>query len=101
MTPPIKFNVSPIQRALLLACITLICYIIASVLALIVLGKAMTAARMSVITVVQDVLLFILPAIVTAIIITRRPAEFLAIDRAPSRRVVQLAILALLASIPA
>ncbi len=101
MTPPIKFNISPIQRALLLACITLICYIIASVLALIVLGKGMTATRMSVITVVQDVLLFILPAIVTAIIITRQPAEFLAIDRVPSRRVVQLAILALLASIPA
>ena len=101
MTKPIKFNVSPLQRAMLLACITIICYITASFLALIVLGKGMTATRMAIITILQDIFLFIVPSIVTAILITRRPAEFLAIDKGPSRRCLQLGILALLASIPA
>lgn len=64
--------------------------------------NGVTAPKMRVATVIQDILIFILPAIVTAMLVTRRPAELLCIDSFPSRLPSWLLpILTLLASIPA
>ncbi len=52
-------------------------------------------------TVVQDVALFILPAIITAVIVSPLPARLLCIDRKPSASITILAFVALMCSIPA
>lgn len=51
--------------------------------------------------VLQDVLVFILPAILTAMVSTRLPASLLAVDRRPEVMTTLLSVLALLCSIPA
>ena len=51
--------------------------------------------------VIQDLLVFILPPLVTALVCTRLPARLLAVDRKPSGLTVMLAVVALLCSIPA
>lgn len=52
-------------------------------------------------TILQDVIIFILPAIVTAMLITRLPATFLAIDKISRYKNYILTILTMLVSIPA
>ena len=51
--------------------------------------------------VIQDVFVFILPALPAALLATRLPAKLLAVDRAPGVIVTVLSILALLVSMPA
>lgn len=51
--------------------------------------------------VIQDVFVFILPALLAALLATRLPAKLLAVDRAPGVIVTVLSILALLVSMPA
>lgn len=57
-------------------------------------------AMMRISVVVQDVLMWVVPAIVTAMIVTRRPARLLAIDCLPSMRQTLLAIFLLIVSTP-
>ncbi len=52
-------------------------------------------------TILQDVIIFILPAIATAMLITRLPATFLAIDKTSKYKNYLLTILTMLVSIPA
>ena len=60
-----------------------------------------TTALVRIATVVQDVALFILPAIITAVIVSPLPARLLCIDRKPSASITILAFVALMCSIPA
>lgn len=91
----IRFNVSSSRRLLLLICITVIGYIMSATIAAVVFKGGITPGRVSIITVIQDILVFILPALVTAVVITRRPAEFLEIQSLPGllNAVIVLAIL--------
>lgn len=50
--------------------------------------------------VVQDLFLFIVPAVGTAVVVTRLPARLLAIDRLPSFVQIMLAVVTLCAAIP-
>ncbi len=97
----LRFNVSPMQRGILLVCITALCYIIAGVISAIVFHRGVTGARVCIATVMQDVIVFILPAIATAMLITRRPADFLSIRRNPGVTGICLTALLLIMSIPA
>jgi hypothetical protein len=51
--------------------------------------------------ILQDLLIFILPAIATAMVVTRLPAQLLCIDRKPKLAIVLLALAVMLCSIPA
>lgn len=51
--------------------------------------------------VLQDLMVFILPAIATAMLVTRLPARLLAVDRRPSLKLTAIALLTLICSIPA
>lgn len=51
--------------------------------------------------VMQDMLLFVLPAVIVAVLLTRLPARFLAVDSRPRWRAVCLAALTMIVSIPA
>ena len=51
--------------------------------------------------IMQDIFVFILPAIVTALLCTRMPARLLAVDERPDMRYVILSLAGLIVSIPA
>ncbi len=96
----ITFNVKPLQRFFLFICFTVVGLLIAGVISQLVLGAEITATRLNIVTVVQDVALFIFPAILTAMIITRQPARFLQIDAKVNWFGVMLVVLILICSIP-
>lgn len=99
----IKYLVSPGKRVLLLILTLIIGFIITGVCSSVLLnlgGEDRMQAMMRIATVIQDVFMLILPAVVTAMIITRKPAALLAIDSKPSLRVILLAIGVLAVSSP-
>ncbi len=56
---------------------------------------------MRILTIVQDIFVFILPAVITAMIVTRQPAKLLMLEHLPSSRLTLGAVLLLLVSTPA
>lgn len=99
---PLRFTLPLGSRLALLLCIWLVCMIITSVAVYVLSRNGLTVPGIRVATVLQDVMMFILPAILTALLVTRRPAELLCIDYFPRRPLTYLLpILALIASIPA
>ena len=60
-----------------------------------------TAAALRIGAVLQNVFVFITPAIAVAMLSTRYPASLLAVDKLPSLKFILLAIVALIVSIPA
>lgn len=60
-----------------------------------------TGVRMRLATVAQDILMFIAPALLFAMMVTRKPAEFLMIDRFPSLVTMLLTLALVLAMVPA
>lgn len=82
-------------------CTIVLCFIVGSVMSMMIVGGGMTPARLRIATLIQDVVIFIVPAVATAVIVTRYPARFLEIDKAPGVRVMLLALAALLAMVPA
>lgn len=97
----LKFTLSPVKRLLFLVCVMLICYFVASIVAALVMSRGLSAPRVAIITMVQDILVFIIPAVATAMLVTRRPAELLTIDCRPRLLTVVLALMCLFASVPA
>lgn len=64
-----------------------------------IVNKPEAAIKISV--VIQDLLIFICPAIGTAMIVTRLPARLLCVDRFPDLRPILLSIATLISAIPA
>lgn len=95
---PLTFTLPFGRRVLLFGCITIFCFVITSVLAFFI--GATTPARIRILSVVQDVTLFILPAIATAMLVTRRPAQLLMLDSYPRSRSVVLTALCVVCGMP-
>ena len=99
----IKYIQPPHRRLLLLAltfiaglCLTgVLSYLIGSIA-----GPARMLPAMRIATVVQDVVMLVLPAVVTAMMVTRTPARLLGIQSSPSPLAYFLAIAALLFASP-
>lgn len=93
---------SLVQRMFLFFCIFLVCYIVAAALAYLTArllpGRPDAVMRIS--AVVQDVIAFIVPAVVTPLMVTRRPAELLMITGKPKLLVLCLIVLLVPASAP-
>lgn len=98
-----KLSLSFGKRLLLFFCITLFCFVITSAVVGFISYKAGvdSTPMMRIAAVLQDVLLFILPALVTALLVTRLPATFLAVDRKPQLITLALAVCTMITSIPA
>lgn len=82
-------------------CTWLMCYLLAGVVMWIILKNGATATSLRIGMVVQDILVFIVPAMLTAVIITRQPAEFLSVMKRPQPLWVYLVLCALIVSAPA
>lgn len=95
------FNVSTGKRYMMLLCTWVMCYLIGSLVMGILFYSGMTPVKIRIGMVIQDILMFIVPAMVTAIVITRRPADFLMIRKYPSFIDIIIIGLILVASSPA
>ena len=94
-------TISPAMGIGLLACIFILLSVITSVIVtLLVSHMANDVAAMRISIVIQDLLIFITPAVVTAIFMTRLPARFLDIESAPGIRPLLIAVITLLAALP-
>lgn len=86
----------------LLLCLFLFCLVLAGVILPFIpklVSRPEAAVRIA--TVIQDLLVFILPAVGTAMVVTRLPARLLAVDRLPGWKYALLSLLVLIFSIPA
>lgn len=94
-------GISPVKGLVLLACLFIFFAVITSVIiGLITSIITDPTAVMRISIVLQDVLVFILPPVATAVIMTRLPARFLDIDTTPHIRQLILALAALFAAFP-
>lgn len=99
---PLRFTMPLGTRIILLLCVWLIGLVISSVVSYILVRNGITPPKIRIATIVQDIMMFILPALVTAMLVTRRPAELLGVDYFPARFLPWLlSIATLLFSIPA
>ncbi len=91
------------KRFGLFACIFLFCFIACAFIVGIVthISGGTSVAAMRIMTVVQDIVMFILPVIATTLLITRRPDDFLAINRCPRLMPVMLTLATVLVGMPA
>ena len=102
MEKNLSFNVGLGRRLIFFLCATVFCFAIGSLLvSVLVYLKGMTPAMMRISAVMQDVIVFIAPSLITAVIITRLPAKFLAIESKPKGKIWILACLILILSLPA
>lgn len=100
----VKFHVSAGRRILLLFLCFLLGTIITSVIAGLLLnvgGADRQVAMLRIGAVVQDVVMLVLPAVATAMIVTRNPAGLLTVDSRPSARMLLWALAAMVVSMPA
>lgn len=99
---PLHVSLKRAPRLMLFACISIVCYIVAAVIVGFIAYKAPgSSSMMRIAAVLQDVLMFITPAIVTALLVTRLPATLLCIDRRPSIMPTVFGLGALYCSVPA
>lgn len=98
----LKTTLSPVAGMGLFFCFFLLMFVIVSVISgfLVVKMTSNPAGAIRIATLLQDVLVFMLPAIVTAVLMTRLPARFLWIDSAPHLWPLLLAIATLFAALP-
>lgn len=83
-------------------CLFLLMLVATSMVLQLVMSKwGDSQAALRIVTLVQDVLVFILPSMVTALMMTRLPAEFLEVMKRPRLAEVLLALLAMVVALPA
>lgn len=97
----LRFNLPTSKRWVFFILVTLLCYLVGMTIVALLLHNGMTTPTARVATVIQDLFVFILPAIITAVIITRQPADFLMVARRPSAMTFILIAATILAAIPA
>lgn len=98
---PMRFDYP--RRLLYFLVISLVCLFFAGIVMSVIMGTdgAASARQLRLATIVQDIVAFILPALVTAIIVTPLPATMLGADRMFSLPQLLTAIGVMIVSIPA
>ncbi|MDE6396387.1 MAG: hypothetical protein K2K84_03870, partial [Muribaculaceae bacterium] len=99
----LNYTVTFGKRIFLFLCVTCIGYLFTGLLSWFISLKTggESVAALRILAVLQDIFLFIMPALVTALLITRRPAEFLCLIKTPRLSVSIIACVALLTAMPA
>ena len=96
-----KFNVGPGQRYGMMFFSCILCYLVAAFIMAFILRNDITCAKMRIAMVMQDIIMFIMPAVATAVVVARRPGDFLMITRKPDLAGILLVFMTLIVSIPA
>lgn len=90
------------QRLMLLLCLFLVCYILTFVCSWL-LGRLLAhrlPVALELSALAQDVIAFVVPSVVTAVFVTRRPAVFLCVTKVPHVEVLLLVAAVTFVSIP-
>lgn len=99
----IKFLVPPGRRILMLLLTYIVGFVVTGFAASLLLkigsgGKELAMLRIS--AVVQDIFMFILPPVITALIITRQPVRLLALGKGPTLTMLLMAVAVMIVSSP-
>ncbi|QCD43170.1 type II CAAX endopeptidase family protein [Duncaniella dubosii] len=97
----INLRFLPGQRIIVLIVALCLFSIFGSVIIGLIMRNGVSAQSLRISTILQDCIIFILPAIVSALLISQYPARFLGIERRFTLMQIILAIAAMLMSIPA
>ena len=95
-----SFRFKPAERFLFFFIALVVCALIGSLIVGFVVHNGVTTKTLRIATIIQDCVIFILPAIITAIMVSAMPARFLKIDTGFSFSQLLLATTAMLVSIP-
>ena len=95
----LSFNVDEGRRLLFFICVSAVCLVMTSVVIAIVL-RTPTTPHLRIAAILQDLLMFVVPTIATAVIVTRYPARLLMIDSHPTAFGILLTVLAIIVMIP-
>lgn len=96
----LRFTVGPAKRIGMFLCVTLLCMIAGSVAVLLAMLGDSTPAKMRIAAVLQDLFFFILPPVVTALVVSRRPADLLMLTGRPRLLMYLLVVCAAFAMMP-
>ena len=90
------------QRFIFFICVSVFGFLLSGVIGGLILSKFPgSTAAMRIAAVIQSLFQLIIPAIVTAVIVTRRPATFLAVDKKINFPILLLSLAGLIAATPA
>lgn len=95
------FYGTPGSRYAMLGCSWILCSILGVVIMSLITGEAATAGRMRIALVIQDIMIFVIPALITALFITRRPADLLCVRKGVSLSTILTVAMIMIVSAPA
>lgn len=88
------------QRVLMFIFISMIGLLVAAMLSSIVLMRGQTATTLRIATLINDLIMFVIPPVICALLYTSRPAEYLYVDAMPRMTPMVLAVSTMICSIP-
>ncbi|MDE6268626.1 MAG: CPBP family intramembrane metalloprotease [Muribaculaceae bacterium] len=96
-----SLTLRPGRSMMLLICIFIFMFIVSSLISSFILGRMTdTTAAIRIATVIQDLFIFVLPPLVTAVLSSRLPARWLCIERSPRPLMLFGAIAILIVAMP-
>lgn len=88
------------QRVIMFISVSMIGLFIAAVLSTIIMMRGQTATTLRIATLINDIIMFVMPPVICAVIYSYRPAEYLRVESAPGLTPLILAVGTMICSIP-
>lgn len=88
------------QRIIMFISVSMIGLFIAAVLSTIIIMRGQTATTLRIATLINDIIMFVMPPVICAVIYSYRPAEYLRVASAPGLTPLILAVGTMICSIP-
>lgn len=100
MTSMAEMKMKFSQRVFTFIFVTMIGLIVAAVLSSIVMMREQTPATLHIATLINDIIMFVIPPVICALLYTSRPAEYLCITTVPRPAPMLIAVATMICSIP-
>lgn len=88
------------QRIIMFISVSMIGLFIAAVLSTIIMMRGQTATTLRIATLINDIIMFVMPPVICAVVYSYRPAEYLRVESAPGLTPLILAVGTMICSIP-
>lgn len=88
------------QRVLMFIFVSMIGLFVGALLSALILMRGQTAATLRIATVINDIIMFVIPPVICALLFSYRPADYLHISTKPGMTQVILAVATMICSIP-
>lgn len=88
------------QRIIMFISVSMIGLFIAAVLSTIIMMRGQTATTLRIATLINDIIMFVIPPVICAVVYSYRPAEYLRVASAPGPTPLILAVGTMICSIP-